>query len=69
MMWIGENLVSYGRNITAEEAADAVRAVTARDVQALAREFLSGARMSLSVVSPELEAGDEPRLLKILKAI
>lgn len=69
MMWIGENLVSYGRNITAEEAADAVRAVTARDVQALAREFLSRARMSLSVVSPELEAGDEPRLLKILKAI
>lgn len=69
MMWIGENLVSYGRSITAEEAADAVRAVTARDVQALAREFLSGARMSLSVVSPELEAGDEPRLLKILKAI
>ena len=69
MMWIGENLVSYGRSITPEEVVDAVNAVTAKDVRTLAREFLSGSRMSLSVVSPELEAKDESRLLRILKHI
>lgn len=69
MMWIGENLVSYGRSITPEEVVAAVTAVTAKDVQVLAREFLSGTRMSLSVVSPELEVRDESRLLRILKSI
>jgi len=57
MMWIGDNLMSYGRFIRPEEIIDNITAITGRDILALAEQIFSGARASLAMVSPDI--GDE----------
>jgi predicted Zn-dependent peptidase len=57
MMWLGENLLSFGRYIPPEETIAAIMQVTAKDLQNVADEVLRYDRVSMAVVSPELSAG------------
>lgn len=54
MMWLGENLLTFGRCIPPEEMIAAVEAVSAADIQELAQAILRPDRLSFSVVSPQL---------------
>lgn len=56
--WLGSSELLYGEVPTPEEVAAKIDAVTAADVQALARELFTPARYSLALVGPdEDEAG------------
>jgi predicted Zn-dependent peptidase len=63
MMWVGENLLAYGRPIPPEEAIAAVEAVTADEVEAVAAQLLRAGRSSLAVIGPDLQAREKRALL------
>src|SRR5262249_44494204 len=52
MMWLGEQLVGHGRIISPAEIKKRIRAVTAAEVRAVAREFFRPERYNLALVSP-----------------
>jgi predicted Zn-dependent peptidase len=52
MMWLGEQLLGYGRVIPAEEIKRRVFQVNPSDVRKVAREFIRPERMTAAVVSP-----------------
>jgi predicted Zn-dependent peptidase len=52
MMRLGRNELALGREVTPEEIEERVDAVTASDVQALAREVLAEDRIGLCVLGP-----------------
>lgn len=53
MMWVGEHFVSYGRLITPEECVTALAAVTAEEIQSLARQHLCRERLSVAMILPD----------------
>jgi predicted Zn-dependent peptidase len=53
MMWIGENMMTFGRVISPEEAEEALQRISAVELHSLARQILSASRASVSLVSPE----------------
>ncbi len=55
MMWLGENLLNYDRVFQPEQVLAALEAVTAQDIQALARDIFVAERASLASVLPEGE--------------
>jgi predicted Zn-dependent peptidase len=52
MMWLGEQLVSSGRLLSAQVAKDQLARITAAAIQGAARDFLRPERRALAVVSP-----------------
>lgn len=52
MMWIGENILSYGRFVDPAETIEATQRVTAEDVRALATTVFDSKRMSVATVTP-----------------
>lgn len=52
MMWIGENILSYGRFVDPAETIEATQRVTADDVRALSATVLDPDRMSVATVTP-----------------
>jgi predicted Zn-dependent peptidase len=52
MMWLGEQLLGYGRIIKPEDTKRRLAEVKPSDIRAVAREFLKPERMSLALVSP-----------------
>jgi predicted Zn-dependent peptidase len=52
MMWLGENLLGYGRIQKPAESKRRLTEVKPSDIRAVAREFLTPDRMSLALVSP-----------------
>ncbi len=52
MMWLGEQLLGYGKIVTAAEIKQHLSEVRASQVRAVAREFFKPERMCLAVVSP-----------------
>ncbi|HEY1173117.1 MAG TPA: pitrilysin family protein [Verrucomicrobiae bacterium] len=52
MMWLGEQLLSYGRITKPEETKRRLAEVKPSDIRAVAREFFQPERMSLAMVSP-----------------
>jgi predicted Zn-dependent peptidase len=52
MMWIGENLLGYGKVFTPEEVKNHLAEVTPGAVRAAARDFFRPERLSLALVSP-----------------
>jgi len=69
MMWIGDNIMSYGRFIPPDETIRMLSRVTAADVQKLACSIIKKTRVTLSMVSPGIgdESLDETRgILKTL---
>ncbi len=52
MMWLGEQLLGYGRIQKPEDIKRRLAEVKPSDIRAVAREFFTPARMSLALVSP-----------------
>jgi predicted Zn-dependent peptidase len=52
MMWIGDNILSYGRFIDPAETIAAIQQVTAHDIQVLAGACFLPERMSVALITP-----------------
>ncbi|HAS83185.1 MAG TPA: peptidase M16 [Verrucomicrobia bacterium] len=52
MMWLGNNVLSYGRFIDPAEAMAEIQRVTAEDVRELAASCFDKSRMTIALVSP-----------------
>ncbi len=52
MMWLGEQLLGYGKIIAAAELKQRLCEVKAGQIRSVAREFFQPGRVSLAVVSP-----------------
>lgn len=66
MMWLGDNILSRGRVILPGRVIEALTAVTAEDIQALAGTVLRQSRASLAVVSPEVGPAEAPVMKQML---
>jgi len=70
MMWIGDNLMSYGRFITPEEVIERVQKVDAEDIGELARTIFHDAKTSLAMISPDINVdADGRRYQSIIKGL
>jgi predicted Zn-dependent peptidase len=67
MMWLGENVLTHGKFISPADVVSRIDKVTAEDVTKIACSVFTARKASLSAVSPEFTAKDEPRLAKILQ--
>lgn len=65
MMWLGEQLVGYGKIISPEEIKQRVAEVKAGEIRAVAREFFRPERLNLALVSPLKTDRGLASLLKI----
>jgi predicted Zn-dependent peptidase len=52
MMWLGEQVLGFGRVIPPEETRAKIAAVQPSDIRRVARDFLTPSRLSLALVSP-----------------
>ena len=52
MMWLGEQLIGYGKIIAPREVKQRISEVTAGEIRAVARDFFRPERMNLALVSP-----------------
>jgi predicted Zn-dependent peptidase len=52
MMWVGENLMGYGRFIQPARVIEELERVGARDIQAVAREVLRVGKISTALIVP-----------------
>jgi predicted Zn-dependent peptidase len=52
MMWLGEQMIGYGRILQPAAIKRRLRAVTAREVQQTARDFFRPENLNLALVSP-----------------
>ncbi len=64
MMWLGDQLLGFGKIIPPAQIKQRVCEVTARDVRQAARDFLRPERMSLALVSPLKSAAGLEKLMK-----
>ncbi|MEW6304054.1 MAG: pitrilysin family protein [Verrucomicrobiota bacterium] len=65
MMWLGEQLLAYGRIFQANEIKHRIRDVTAAQVRAVAQDFFRPERLNLSLVSPLKSAAGLDKLLRL----
>jgi predicted Zn-dependent peptidase len=66
MMWAGEHLLGFGKIFEPDEVVRHVHAVTASDVQAVARELFRANRLRMAVIGPTKDAKGIERELKQL---
>jgi len=52
MMWLGEQLLGYGKIIQPEEIKQSLSEVRATQIRAAARDFFRPDRLNLALVSP-----------------
>lgn len=52
MMWLGEQVLGFGRVIPPEETRAKIAAVRPADIRRVARDFMTPSRLSLALVSP-----------------
>jgi predicted Zn-dependent peptidase len=52
MMWVGENLMSYGRFIQPDEVIRKIEAVSEKDIHRVAGEVLNGKSLSVAMITP-----------------
>ncbi|MFC1452344.1 M16 family metallopeptidase [Verrucomicrobiota bacterium] len=69
MTWVGDNILTYGRFVTPEETIGKIEAVSASDVQALAREVIRKRRTTLAVIAPDISREDKARMRTALNAL
>jgi predicted Zn-dependent peptidase len=53
MLWVGDNMISYGKFLPPEDAIKNIQAVTAKDVQEVAESIFHEASTSIAMVAPE----------------
>ncbi len=63
MLWVGDNILSYGRFIPPEEIIAQVEAVTSQDVMRVAGDVFRSCKASLAVVAPAESGLEEHRLI------
>ena len=63
MMWVGEQMLGYGRIFSPDDIKQRLLAVRASEIRAVARDFIRPERMSLALVSPLKNAARLARLL------
>jgi predicted Zn-dependent peptidase len=68
MMWIGENVLSRGRVIDPEETIQATEAVSAEQIQKLAKTFFKPSRLSIAMVAPTADAPNMSHLSEFVKS-
>ncbi len=66
MMWLGEQLLGYGKLATIESVKDKLHAVRAADLRRVACDFFDPARANLALVAPVRRT---PSLARILAAL
>jgi predicted Zn-dependent peptidase len=66
MLWLGENFLSFGKFMDPAESVEALRKVTAEDVQDVAQEWLTSECASLGVVGPQAEGAECEQLSALL---
>lgn len=64
MMWIGEQLLGYGKIFSPAEVKQKLAKVTAGQIRAVARDFFRPDRMNLAVVSPIKSSESIRKLLR-----
>jgi predicted Zn-dependent peptidase len=69
MLWIGDNMMAHGRFVPPENVIKAVSAVTAADLQRLARSILKCGWTSLAMIAPGLSKDDEAGFRKSLATL
>ena len=52
MMWLGEQLVGYGKIVSPEDIKQRITEVTPAEIRAAARDFFRPERLNLALVSP-----------------
>ena len=52
MMWVGENLMSYGRFIQPDEVIRKIEAVSEKDIHRVAGEVLNSKNLSVAMITP-----------------
>lgn len=62
MMWAADNLMHYGRFLQPGEIIARVEAVTAAEIQRLARDLLGARNVSLALVAPGVDAAQQKAL-------
>jgi predicted Zn-dependent peptidase len=65
MMWLGEQLVGYGKTVPPEEIKQRLSEVTAAEIRSVARDFFRPDRLNLALVSPLKSDRGLSKLLKI----
>jgi predicted Zn-dependent peptidase len=65
MLWLGEQLLSYGKIISANEIKARLCAVKPAEIRAVARDFFQPERLNLALVSPLKSAAGLGRLLAV----
>jgi predicted Zn-dependent peptidase len=63
MMWVGENMMNFGRFIQPDEVIQSIEKVTDKDISKVANEILDADRLSVAMVTPNGETGHEEHLL------
>ena len=64
MMWLGEQLLGYGKVVPALEVKRRLTRVTAGEIRAAARDFFRPERLNLALVSPLKSEHAPVKLLK-----
>ena len=65
MMWLGEQLLGYGKIISASEIKQRLSEVTATQIRAVARDFFLPERLNLALVSPLKSGSNLSNYLKV----
>lgn len=52
MMWVGDNLISYGRFIQPDEVIQKIEAVSEKDIHRVAGEILNSKYLSVAMITP-----------------
>jgi predicted Zn-dependent peptidase len=63
MMWLGEQVLGFGRVVPPEETRARIAAVQPADISRVARDFLKPSGLSLALVSPRTSDRGLPELL------
>jgi len=61
MMWIGDNLMSYGGFVPPEDVIDKISAVSRDDIGTLARDVFKASKTSMAMVSPDHGGTDDEK--------
>ena len=70
MMWIGDNLMSYGKFIRPEDMIDKIARVSSKDILILAEQIFSSTSASLAMISPDIGSdADKDQYRAILKEL
>ncbi|HUR47357.1 MAG TPA: pitrilysin family protein [Candidatus Saccharimonadales bacterium] len=66
LMWVGEQLLAYGKVAPATVIQARLQAVTPAQIRAVARDFLYSARLSAALISRDADITGMAKILKVL---